>query len=282
MAKFRDQEGVERGPDSFRVDPRRLQIDTGFNVRDLDAPTARDALDELKASIRAEGVQVALEIRQRGDELLIVSGHRRHKVVMELIDEGVELSTVPAMLEPKIISEADRVARLITLNAGEPLTALEKAEVVRRLLAYGWDRAKIAQRLGLKTAQSIANYEELSAAPEPVREAVRSGEIAPTTAVNMARAERVEGVSATETLTQARSEAKAQGKSKITGAAASRRSANPKAPTAMMRRRSEDTISVLVTILSQIAESGDGERDRKNARDCLLNLGFANNLDDAA
>jgi ParB family chromosome partitioning protein len=213
MAKLRDHEAIQTKTDMFRVDPRKLRVEPGFNVRNLDAPTAREALDELKASIAAEGVQVPLEIRMIAEDLFVVSGHRRLKVTMELIDEGHEILTVPAIPEPRAISEADRMARLITLNQGEPLTPLEKAEVVRRLLGYGWDRSNIARRLGFKTVQTIANYELLLSAPSEVREAVREGEVSASNAVEMVRAS---GPAATETLTAARETAAAAGKKRVT------------------------------------------------------------------
>lgn len=272
--QLRDHPAVAGKNDQFRVDPRLLKTDPGFNVRDLDAPSAREALDELKAQIRGVGVRTPLEIRLAGDDLIVVSGHRRLYVVMELIAEGVEILTVPAIAEPKFLSEPERVAGLVTMNSGLPLAPLEVAEVVRRLTGYGWDRAKIAARLGFKSAQTVANYEEMLVLPEPVRDAVREGTVSATNARAIVRES---GPEAPARLAEAQSVARASGKSKVTA-----RSLNPKAPTAMMRRRAEDTISVLVTILSQIAADGDGERDRKNARDCLLSLGLANNLDDAA
>jgi ParB/RepB/Spo0J family partition protein len=218
--KLRDHQGIISKGDTFRVDPRQLQIDPGFNVRDLDAPTARDALDELKASIRAEGVQVPLEIRLVGEALHVVSGHRRHKVVMELIAEGVDIAHIPAIAEPRAVDEADRTARLITLNSGEPLSQMEKAEVVRRLLGYGWDRGKIAQRLGFKSAQTVANFELLLSAPVEVKTAVREGELSASNAVSMVRAG-----NASEALTTARETAQATGRKRVTA-----RSIAPKPP----------------------------------------------------
>ena len=209
--KLREHQGIISKGDTFRVDPRQLQIDSGFNVRDLDAPAARDSLDELKASIRAEGVQMPLEIRLVGDSLHVVSGHRRHKVVMELIAEGVDIAHIPAIAEPRAVDEADRTARLITLNSGEPLTGLEKAEVVRRLLGYGWDRGKIAQRLGFRSVQTVANLELLLSAPVEVKAAVREGELSASNAVSMVRAG-----NASEALTTARETAQATGRKRVT------------------------------------------------------------------
>jgi len=248
MPKLRDHTGIVARGEAFRVDPRVLKIDPGFNVRDLDAPTARDSLDELKASIRAEGVQVALEIRMVGDDLFVTSGHRRHKVVMELISEGVEIASIPAIAEPKAVDEADRVARLVTLNAGLPLSPLEKAEVVRRLMGFGWDRAKIAQRLGFKTEASVANYELLLAAPVEVKQAVRSGELSASNAVTMVRKD---GDGAAKTLATARKTAAAKGKTKLTKA-----TTNGAVTPAPEKPRNQLNVDKGTTLLYEVVHNG--------------------------
>src|SRR6185312_4323901 len=120
------------------------------------------------------------------DTIYLTDGHRRHRAVMELIGEGVEIETVPAVAEPKTVNEAERVARIIDFGSGEPLTPLEKAEGVRRLLGYGWDRAKIAQRLGVAT-QTVANYEEMLSLPETVKQAVREDAVSASVARNVVR-----------------------------------------------------------------------------------------------
>lgn len=272
--QLRDHPAIAGKNDQFRVDPRQLKVDPGFNVRDLDAPAAREALDVLKGQIRGVGVRDPLEVRLVGEDLFVVSGHRRLHVVMELIAEGEEILTVPAVAEPKFMSDAERVVGLVTMNSGEPLAPFEVAEVVRRLVGYGWDRAKIAARLGFKSPQTIANYEELPGLAEPIKDAVRDGTISATNARALVRES---GDAAPARLAVAKETAKAAGRAKVTT-----RSLNPQASTAITRRRSEDMINVLVTALAQIAQAGDGERDRKNARDVLDRLGFANDLADVA
>ncbi len=61
--QLRDHPAIKGKRDQFRVDPRLLQIDPGFNVRDLTSPSARPRLDVLKEQIRSDGVRVPLEIR---------------------------------------------------------------------------------------------------------------------------------------------------------------------------------------------------------------------------
>ena len=223
--KLREHPAISGKNDQFRADPRLLKVQPGFNVRDLDTPAAREAMESLKAQIRGVGVRDPLEVRLIEEDLFIVSGHRRHRAVMELIAEGEEILTVPAIAEPKNMTDAERAAGLYTMNSGEPLTALEIAEVVRRLLAYGWDRHNVAHRLGFKSAQTVSNYEEMIVLPETMRRAVREGEVSATNARAIVRQEGP--LLAPERLAEAKKTAAAKGKKKVTAA-----SLPPRAPRA--------------------------------------------------
>jgi ParB-like chromosome segregation protein Spo0J len=185
--RLREHEAVLSKSDQFMVDPRLLKVDPSYNVRDLGAPDERAALDELKEQIRASGVRTALEIRIQGQDVFIVAGHRRHKVVMELIAEGEPIQKIPATQEPAGTGEADRVANLVISNSGKPLTPLQVAEVVRRLLAFGWEKSQVAKRLGWKSTTSVNQYLDMLAMPEQVKEHVRKGEISATLARNIAK-----------------------------------------------------------------------------------------------
>jgi ParB family transcriptional regulator, chromosome partitioning protein len=181
--------GVLSTFDAYRIDPRILKFTPGFNVRDLTTPQAIEALAVLKEQIRAEGgVTQPYRIRSVGDEIHIVDGHRRQHCVLELIAEGMEIDSVPAMMEPRGTNDTERTLGLIAYNSGQPLTQLETAEVVRRLRNAGWSKEKIATRLGYKTKQSIDRLELLLEAPEEIREAVRKDEISSSTAIELMRA----------------------------------------------------------------------------------------------
>lgn len=227
---LREHPGIVSKRDAFQVNPASLTVDPGFNVRDLDAPAAREALDELKASIREHGVQDPLEVRLVGENLVISSGHRRHKVVMELIAEGVEIKSIPAVAEPKGLTDAQRFVRSMqVLNDSEPLSVLEKAEMVRRLQnVYGWPREEIAKAIGVKTLAMVDRYLDVSALPEPMREAVREDVISATEAVNMVRREGP--LLAEGKLEEAIKVAKERGKSKVTAKSISSAPRRPRAP----------------------------------------------------
>lgn len=182
MAQLRDHDAIQAKRDFFMVDPRRLCVDPTYNVRDLTTPEAREGLDELKAMVRADGVQIPLVVRMVGDDLTIVQGHRRHTVVMELIAEGEDIKAIPALPERKGVNDADRTFDLLLSNSGQPLAPLEIAEVVKRLINYGWTEAQIAQRRGWKSTQTVTNYLSMLEMPEVVKDHVRSGHVSATLA----------------------------------------------------------------------------------------------------
>jgi ParB/RepB/Spo0J family partition protein len=184
---LRDHPGVQGKRDAYPFDPRMLKIDPSYNVRDLSTPEAKDKLAELKESIRANGVKVPLEVRFDGTDVYVVSGHRRHAAVMELIAEGEPIETVLTIHEAKGTNDAERVLNLVTSNSGEPLKPLEVAEVVRRLVAFGWDNTQIAKRLGWKSASSVNQYLDMLALPEGVKEHVRRDEISASLARKIAK-----------------------------------------------------------------------------------------------
>lgn len=211
--KLREHPAIESKRDFFMVDPHLLKIDPGYNPRDLTTPQARDGLDELKRSIIANGVRVPLEIRLEGEDLIVVAGHRRLAAVIAAISEGHEIKAIPIIAEPKGMNETERTVNLAISNSGEPLAPIEMAEVVRRLIAFGWPNTQIAMRLGWKSIQTVTHYISLLGADAEVQNLVRSGEVAVSTAAKVVKAD---GAKAGETLRKALDIAKADGKAKVT------------------------------------------------------------------
>lgn len=210
MARLKDL--ASGTSDLFKIDPKIIKVEPGFNVR-----VENDALAEhiagLKASIKDLGVQTPLTVRLHNDEVWLVDGHCRLRAVMDLIGEGEEIETVPCIPEGKYASEADRIVALFTRNSGKPLDPVEKAEVFKRLVGFGWSEEKIAQKAGLTTKQ-VGNILTLGSAPQEVKEMVSAGVVSATTAVRTIQAEG--GTQAAETLKEAAQTAQASGKTKVT------------------------------------------------------------------
>ena len=178
---------IAKRTDAYQIDPRKIEIDPSYNVR-IDGPELREANEQLKASIKVNGLGTPLRVRMDGDRVILVQGHRRLSQVMALINEGHDIQTVQALPELRGTSEQDRTLDLITSNSGHPLTMLEKAEVFKRLLSFGWDEARIAEKAGITTKQ-VGNVLTLGAAPEAVKELVSSGQVSATTAIQTVKKE---------------------------------------------------------------------------------------------
>lgn len=188
--RLREHEAIQDGKlDMFRADPRKLVTEPHYNVRDLTTPDAIGKLEELANSIAEVGVQDPLVVRFDGERIIVVEGHRRLAATLMAIERGAEIKSVPIYQEARGINDAQRDLGLIISNAGEPLTPLEKAKVVGRLVAHGWSHAEIAKKCGWKSVGSINQYLDMLALPEKVKEHVRQGDISATTARNLAKSE---------------------------------------------------------------------------------------------
>ncbi len=171
--------------DLFMLDPNIIQEKPGWNVRtpgpDLDAH-----IRWLADSIKAVGVQEAVTVYLENDVPILTNGHCRLLAVKLAISEGAEIRAIPARAEERYANDADRVLGMITRNGGKPLTPMEQAEVVKRLLAFGWEVGEIATKTGFSRTH-INNLEKLAAAPAAVAEMVKGGQVSARTAVKVMR-----------------------------------------------------------------------------------------------
>lgn len=183
--QFRDHPAVGGKRDFYPVDPRALKVDASYNVRDMDSADTKEHVAELKGLIKESGVRTPLEVRLEGDDIFVVAGHCRLAAVMELIGEGIEIKTVPCIPEPKGTGVEERTLNLHLSNNGKPLTALERAKIVKRLHDFGWAPAEIARRMNWKSVASVEQHLSMVALPEPVKQRVRDGKEAATLAVQL-------------------------------------------------------------------------------------------------
>lgn len=135
--------------DLYRVDPNLIQIKEGWNSREGTDPANAAHVAELAASIREVGVKKPLVCYMENEVVYVTDGHCRLQAVMHLIEEGVEIKTVPVMVEDRHANEADRIFSQIVHNAGKPLTSLEQAKVFKRLVDLGWAQKDIASKAGI-------------------------------------------------------------------------------------------------------------------------------------
>jgi ParB family chromosome partitioning protein len=126
-------------------------------------------LDELAASIRAQGILSPVIVRQIPGGYELVAGERRLRATeragLERIPAVVREMSNAGMLEVALIENVQR----------EDLNPVEEAEVYRRLIEeFGLTQEEMAARVG-KDRASIANTLRLLKLPHPIREDLIEG-----------------------------------------------------------------------------------------------------------
>lgn len=176
-------------------------------------------IDELVESIREHGVQNPLHgYREKAEDgrmmFHVTHGFRRSRAIAKLLAEGIEIK-VPCLTKKRSeCSEEQIIIDHFTLNSGMPLSTLEKANSVKKLVAYGYEVAQLAKKLSM-TETYINSLLLLSNAPIAVQKAVSSGKIAASMAIGILR-ENKDVNKAAEIVQKAITEANSHGKEKAT------------------------------------------------------------------
>lgn len=199
--------------DIFMMDPRSIIIEEGFNARDFSTPENQAHVEFLKTSIIEVGLKEPLTIRLKDNRPTLVGGESRLRAILKAIEEGHEIEAVPCQADDRYTNDAERVAEIITRNTGKSLTPLEQATVIRRLVGFGWEQAKIAKRLSLSPS-NVSHMLSLLTMPEEAQRMVRQGDVSAAVALGTVREQgETNGV---EVLREAVTEAKAAGRKRAT------------------------------------------------------------------
>lgn len=129
-------------------------------------------LQELADSIRSNGVLQPILVRRvaRGEHE-IIAGERRFRAATL-----AGLQQVPVVIREASPAEAFELALVENIQR-EDLDPLEEAEAYRHLLeSQGLTQEQVAQRVG-KDRTTVANSLRLLRLPEPLRDAIRAGEL---------------------------------------------------------------------------------------------------------
>jgi ParB family chromosome partitioning protein len=166
-----DVAALKRSDTSAAGAPRELPVDRiepdPDNVRRSFDETA---LDELAATIQADGLLQAITVREHPEKpgaYLVCYGERRLRAVQRLGHP-----TIKAV----IVKDFDPYGQAIENLQREELNALDLAEFIRKREAAGDSRTTIAKRLG-KPKSFISEIAQLSSAPEPIKRALQENRI---------------------------------------------------------------------------------------------------------
>lgn len=207
ITRLRDLKTSAR--DQLMIDPRIIETDKNFNPRDYRLPENRAHLDELKRSIKANGVINPLLIRFDAERkaAVLVDGECRLRATLELIKEGAEILTIPTIQVPGN-NEADRLLVAVTANTGKPLSKWELGGAFRRFHKYGWSPDQIETKTGY-ALRFINEAMELDDAPDDVKFLLSEQAVTPSLALSEIRRS---GAGASLVLRQKAEEAKSKGK----------------------------------------------------------------------
>lgn len=194
----------------WKVPRDRLTVMPGLNVR---ANTAdyRAHISRIARSMFAEGWMpdkpVAVFV-DKDQNIVVKDGHSRLMAFDEALALGAQIDHIPCVYTPDQ-SIVDITVGLVKSNEGRPLLPIEKAIVCQRLARWGWDHAKIAERLDFSPIR-VKELLALLGAPAALVDLVKSGDVALDTALIAIRAEGA--AEATKTIVEAVKAAKVAGK----------------------------------------------------------------------
>lgn len=174
--------------DLYKVPVDKFVVLPGFNVR-TQTPEYEAHIEQLTASILANGFYsnkpLGVIINDQG-EVVVYDGHTRLEAVKRAITRGAQIETLPAVTAPRGTTMVDLTIGLVTNNAGKELTPIEVAAVCKRMVGWGWDEQKIADRLGV-TKGYVNDLLGLLEAPEATKQLVAAGRVAAGTAIKLGK-----------------------------------------------------------------------------------------------
>jgi ParB family chromosome partitioning protein len=214
VARLKEHEGcVGRGGDSFIFDPEMIEEKPGYNVRNMDSAETQEHIRKMADAIKIGGTSAfpPITIHQEDGKVYVVAGYCRRRAFILAKQEGAPIKGILAVANTQ--TEAERALDLLNSNDGLPLTPLEKATAVKRLVSFQWTPQEIAERRGVSVT-AIQNLLSLLEAPAEAIALVETGKVSATLAVETVRKDGA--ICGTEKLKEAVKTAEKQGRSHAT------------------------------------------------------------------
>lgn len=214
--------------DLFRVDPRVIEEEPGFNLRDYDSPEVRAHIRKLADAIKAGEYIPPVLVRVEGEVIKMIDGHCRRLGALLAIEEGADVGYLGA-IEFKG-NDAKRVEVMLQSGEGLPFSLLEHAKGYLRLANLHYTNGEIAEKMK-RTPARVEQMLLLARANTDVHLLVKSGAVSADTAIE---AVRKHGDQAGAVLADALEQVKKEGKSKVTKSAMRPKSLPPKVVTTVV------------------------------------------------
>lgn len=211
LAEDKSVEGVNKTT-YFKVDPRLLREEDGFNLRDYSDPEVVEHIEGFAHSYANGHYVPPLVVRTDSDgRILVVEGHCRRRGAVLAIERGAELVSVDTV--PFKGSDIERTEVMLRTGDGSlKLKPLAIAVGYLRLSRMGHSNGDIAARMR-KTASHVEQMLLLANADHDVHRLVREGKVAAYPAIEAVRQHREK---AGEFLLRKLEEAENKGKASIT------------------------------------------------------------------
>ena len=209
---MKNLEGVKRA-DLWKIDPRVIQEENGFNIRDYSKPEVEQHIANLTAAF-LNGQYIPPIVVREGDkgEIFLIDGHCRHKAALRAIEQGADGLMLAATRFKG--SDVERIEVMLQSGEGLKFTPLEIAKGYLRLNRMGLEIKEIAEKVG-KSINHVGSYLTLATAPFAVQQMVQNGQVAANVAIE---AVRKHGEKSTDFLEKSLEKAEKQGKKKVTAA----------------------------------------------------------------
>ncbi|WP_441253671.1 ParB/RepB/Spo0J family partition protein [Bradyrhizobium sp. 613_E4_N2_2] len=179
------QSGDIKRADAMKARLEEIHEEPGFNLR-IEGEDLEASIEALTDYIVAGGIVPPLEVRPRSaGGVWIVDGHRRTRAFRRAVEKHgapIEWVSITAFTG----NDVDRVTRIMTSAEGRSLSPLETADGYKRLASFGLSPEDIGKRVG-KTRPHVEALLLLANANFDVRDLVRAGTVAASTAIDMVR-----------------------------------------------------------------------------------------------
>jgi ParB family transcriptional regulator, chromosome partitioning protein len=210
MARLKDL--AVGSKDAFLFDPEMIEEKESYNVRDMSSPETQAHIRRMADAIHAGGTASfpPITVHQEDGKIYVVSGYCRRRAHILARKEGSPIKGILAIANNQ--DEAERTLDLLNSNDGLPLTPLEQAKAVQRLLSFDWSVVEIAKRRGWSVSH-VSDLILLLKAPLKIKDMVQKGDVSATTAIRTIRQRKA---MAPQVLADAVDTAKARGKTRVT------------------------------------------------------------------
>jgi ParB/RepB/Spo0J family partition protein len=174
-------DGIVGRGDQYRVDPRIIVVQDGWNPR-----TDFSGQDELKLSIIENGVRQPLRVKKQDNRIILIDGERRLRATLQAIAEGHAIESVPAIFERNGVNDIEAMFTALITNEGKPLDPVEEATAFYRLQNWGVSVGDIARRMGKSESHVRNRLALVDAAPE-LKAAIQAKQVGTVDAVKIVK-----------------------------------------------------------------------------------------------